>query len=354
MSIRRIVVKAGTAVLTRTDGQIEGRRIGRLAAQIASIRGGRIQVVVVTSGAIAAGLSPLGLSRRPSDLPSLQAAAAVGQRRLMDSYARALARFELEAAQVLLTRAEVVDRRSYVSARRTIERLLDLGAVPVVNENDTVATDEIRYGDNDILAALVANLVGADLLVLLTDVEGLFTRNPRRGRAELIPKVDEVTPELMRLARGRSDRGSGGMSSKLEAARMASWSGIPAVLADGRKDGVLERVVEGEQVGTFFEASRRRMSARKLWIALVSEPSGSIEVDDGAVDALVSSSVSLLAAGVSSVKGDFEPGETVEVRDGRGKVFARGSVAFGARDLAELAGSRGGREVIHRDQLVIL
>jgi glutamate 5-kinase len=352
--VTRLVVKLGTSTVAGHQGELDRDRLAALASQIASLRASSLDVIVVSSGAIAAGMAPLGLTRRPADMPTLQAAAAAGQPRLMDLYAAEFGVHGMTVAQVLLTQYDIVQRSHYVNARNTLERLLELGAVPVVNENDTVAVEEIRYGDNDRLAAFVANIAHADLLVMLSDVEGVHTTDPRRGGV-LLSFVEEITPEVVGGAsRGRSTLGSGGMASKIEAARMATMSGVGVVVASGERPGVLIDIVNGAEVGTYFAPTRSRAAARKLWIAWAPSARGRILVDEGALHALTHGKKSLLAAGVRSVEGTFKAGDAVEVVGPSGEVVAKGLVSFDSQVLAEVAGTKGAREVIHRDQLVVL
>jgi glutamate 5-kinase len=349
-----MVVKLGSSTVAGDNGELDRERIGAIASQIAELRAAGVGVIVVSSGAIAAGMAPLGLIRRPADMPTLQAAAAAGQPRLMDLYADLFAVHGVAVAQVLLTAYDIVQRRHYVNARNTMERLLDLGAVPVVNENDTVAVEEIRYGDNDRLAALVANIIHADLLVMLSDVEGVYTADPRRG-GELLRCVEQITPEVVSGAsKGRSMLGSGGMASKIEAARIATLSGVGVVVASGDRPRVLVDIWKGEEVGTYFIPTRSRAAARKLWIAWAPSARGRIVIDEGAMHALTHGKKSLLAAGVQSVEGTFKAGDAVEVVGPGGEVVAKGLVSFDSHLLAEVAGTKGAREVIHRDQLVLM
>ena len=354
---KRVVVKLGTSTITSGAGVPDRDRIRAIAGQLIELRGRGAEVVVVSSGSIAAGVDALHLDRRPSDMPTLQAAAAVGQRRLMDLWAEVLEP-GIPVAQVLLTQADIVQRDHYVNARNTLVRLLELGAIPIVNENDTVATEEIRYGDNDRIAALVANIVHADLLVLLSDVAGVFTSHPSVAGASLLARIDDVTPELMRSAKGRSALGSGGMASKLQAARIATLSGVCAVIALGDRPNALVDVWSGADVGTYFPARRPRQAARKLWIAWAPAARGRIVVDDGARRAVSHGHKSLLAAGVTAVEGTFKTGDAVEVVGPEGDVVAKGLVAFDSDLLADIVGTAAegkvGREVIHRDQLVVL
>jgi glutamate 5-kinase len=371
---RRMVVKLGTSSITSPPGIPDRAKIQRIADQLATLRRRGVDIVLVSSGAIAAGMSALGFERRPTDMPTLQATAAVGQRRLMDLWAAALESpvtasgsvsgsgsgsageaAPIVVAQVLLTQYDIVMRNSYVNARNTLDRLLELGVIPIVNENDTVAVEEIRFGENDRIAALVANIVQADLMVLLSDVEGVYTDHPSTPGAELLSIVEEVTPDIVALAaRRRSALGSGGMASKLEAARIASLSGVGAVIASGdRPDGLLD-VWSGAEVGTYFPARKPRQSARKLWIAWAPAAQGRIVVDEGASRAVSQGNKSLLAAGVQAVEGSFKAGDAVDVVGPEGKLVAKGLVSFDSTLLAGIIGSKGGREVIHRDQLVVL
>jgi glutamate 5-kinase len=354
---KRVVLKVGTTTLTRTDGALDAEKVAGVVDELCTV-GGR-EMVCVTSGAIAAGLGPLGLKSRPKDMPTLQAAAAVGQSHLMDAYASAFEARGRVCGQVLLTRSDFLHRQQYVNAQNTFRRLLALGAVPVVNENDTVAIDEIRFGENDLLAALVANLVQADVLVILSDVDGLH--DGRDG--PVISEVETVTTDIAKLAFGsRSALGSGGMQSKLDAARVATASGIPVVIARFRR-GALGRVLEGKDVGTLFHPHRSKLTSRKAWIGYATTPKGRVVVDAGARHALTASNRSLLAAGVKGVEGTFAPGDTVDIVDESGDAFARGLVGFSSAELEKIAGLDskkvtalvgGSREVVHRDELVVL
>jgi glutamate 5-kinase len=357
------VVKIGTSSLTDDSGEIAAAPLLKLCAEVAAARTAGHEVVLVSSGAIAAGLPAMGLHRRPADIGTLQALAAIGQPRLMERLNAILGVHGLVGAQVLLTPYDFIHRTQYLHARQTLRRLLDLGAVPVVNENDTVADDEIRYGDNDRLAALVAHLVGADLLLLLTDTPGLFTADPRIDHeATLIEEIVEVDAALESVAGGRgSERGSGGMASKLAAAKIAAWSGVRAVIAGATVDRVLETALAGDGVGTVVHPRSKRLSSRKLWIAFAQGSHGRLLVDDGARRALVDSGRSLLPAGVRGVEGRFDPDDAVEVIGPDGRPFAKGLVRYGSAALAAVAGSRtqslpegAPHEVIHRDDLVVL
>jgi glutamate 5-kinase len=363
--VATVVAKIGTSSLTDERGVISVEAIERTVAQIAQLRASDHKVVLVTSAAVAAGLEALGLGdNRPTDVLTLQAVSAVGQSRLMKVWDGAFAAQSLVSGQVLLTPNDFFDRRQYLHARNTLHRLLELGVVPVINENDAIANDELRFGDNDRIAALVAHLVGADVLVLLTDTAGLFTANPKTDpTAKLIEHVDEVTPELEAVAGAAgSARGSGGMSSKLRAAKIASWCGVRAVIAGSKGPQSLVDAVAGSPgVGTTVAAHDRKISARKLWIGFAGEAEGTIEVDDGARKALVERNVSLLPAGVTAVTGEFLEGDLVAICDREGIVIARGVARVDAltarshqgKRTDELAEQSAG-VVVHRDDLVLL
>ena len=366
MSARRapvLVVKLGSSSVTDEQGRIDTETIGAICAEIAWVRE-QCQVVVVSSGAIAAGWAALGEGRpRSHDVAVLQAVSAVGQPRLLGVWMEQLARHALTAGQVLLAPLDFVNRRQYLHARRTLSQLLDLGVVPIINENDAVADEEIRFGDNDRLAALVAHLVGAERLILLTDTPGLLTADPRRvAEASLIEEVAEIDQQLERRAGGPGSLGSGGMASKLAAAKMATWSGIETVIAEAGRPGVLRGVVAGESgAGTVFRARSRSLPARKLWIAFALSAAGSVVIDDGARRALVEGGRSLLAAGVISVNGAFGPNDAVEVLDSSGAVVAKGLIGCPSDRAAEWVGRRSeelpvdlAAEVIHRDDMVVL
>lgn len=361
-----VVAKLGTSSLTDEQGLVDEAAIGKLCAEVAAARSAGHRVVVVTSGAIAAGLPPLGLGgdQRPKDAVTLQALSAVGQSRLMRVFDDLLASHGLVGGQVLLAPLDFGVRRQYLHARATINRMLDLGVVPVVNENDAIADDEIRFGDNDRLAALVAHLINADVLVLLTDMPGLLTADPRLDEsASLIEEIVEFDAAVEAAAGGAgSVRGSGGMASKVAAAKMAAWSGVRAVIAGATRTDVLADAIAGTPgVGTVVTPRDRHLSARKLWIAFAVGAAGVVEVDDGARRALVERNTSLLPAGVVAVKGTFEPEDAVEVAGPGGVVFAKGMVRLSSTALEQVAGRRTAdlpegtpHEVVHRDDLVVL
>lgn len=344
------VVKVGSSSVTEET-------VHRLSGEIAAARHDGHVVVVVTSGAISAGWAALGRGeQRPSDPAVLQAVSAVGQHRLMRRWQEGLDSYAVLAGQVLLAPLDFVHRTQYLHARGTLRHLVDLGVVPVVNENDAVADEEIRFGDNDRLAALVAHLVGAQLLVLLTDAPGLLTADPRRrAEASLIEEVMEIDHELERLAGGPgSAAGSGGMASKLAAAKIATWSGVETVIADAARPGVLAAALAREAgVGTLFRARTARLPARKLWIAFALGSSGVLTVDEGARTALTERGRSLLAAGVTGVTGTFRPEDAVEIAGPDGRVFAKGLVRQAAERASHWIGGRS-TVVVHRDDLVLV
>jgi glutamate 5-kinase len=363
-SAPRIVVKVGSSSLTRPGGGLDETRIEALVAQIAQRCSAGHQVVLVSSGAIASGFPTLGLKRRPRDLATQQAAASVGQGMLVAQYSVAFARFGLTVGQVLVTGDDVSRRSHYRNAQRTLFRLLDLGVVPIVNENDTVATDEIRFGDNDRLAALVAHVVQADALVLLSDVEGLFDGPPSRAGASMITEV-RGPADLARVrigGAGGAGVGLGGMATKVEAASIATAAGIPVLLAAATD---VARALTSADVGTVFHPTGERTSTRLLWLAHATSPRGAIHLDAGAVLAVVQRRKSLLPAGITSIEGAFVAGDPVDLLDENGNIVARGLVNFDAQELPgllgrstkELAREFGPayeREVVHRDDLVIL
>jgi glutamate 5-kinase len=361
----RVVAKVGTSSLTDERGRIERAPVDKIAAEVSGLRTAGHEVIVVSSGAISAGLPSLGDdAARPTDMPTLQAIAAVGQHRLMATWDAAFSAFGLTPGQVLLAPLDFAHRQQYLHARQTLERLLELGFVPVVNENDAVADDEIRFGDNDRIAALVANLLRADLLVLLTDAAGLLTADPRVDTgASLIEEVREVDARLEELAGAAgTERGSGGMASKLAAAKMAAWSGVRVVIAAaGRQDVLADAVADEPGVGTVVRPHERRLSARKLWIAFAVAAAGTVVVDEGARAALVERGRSLLPAGVVGVHGVWDAGDAVELATVAGGVFAKGLARHPASLVSRWAGMRTGElpedvepEVVHRDDLVVL
>jgi glutamate 5-kinase len=364
VAARRIVVKVGSSSLTTAAGGIDPDRVRGLTKVLVEAHSTGTELVLVSSGAIAAGLAPLGMNRRPKGLPAQQAAASVGQGLLVHRYTEELARHGVVAGQVLLTNDDMTRRSHYRNAYQTFAKLLDLGVLPIVNENDTVATSEIRFGDNDRLAALVAHLVHADLLVLLSDVDGLYDGDPSRAGTRLIPEV-AAAGDLDRVRIGRSGAagvGTGGMHTKVEAARIATGAGIPVVLASAADAA---RALAGEPVGTLFHATGRRRPTRLLWLAHATEPRGQVQLDPGAVRAITQRRASLLAAGITGVTGSFVAGDPVDLTDTDGRPVARGLVNFDAEEIPALIGRSSHelkrelgaayeREVVHRDDLVLL
>ena len=359
----RIVVKVGSSSLTSARGGVDDSRVEAIARSIAARHARGTQVVLVSSGAIASGFPSLGLRRRPQDLATQQASASVGQGMLLARYTNAFAGHGITVGQVLLTSDDVTRRSHYRNAQRTLFRLLELGVVPIVNENDTVATDEIRLGDNDRLAALVAHVVQANALILLSDVDGLYDSPPAGGNAHLITDVHHAKDiDGVRLGgAGGAGVGLGGMATKVQAATIATAAGIPTLVASAADADDALLTAEG---GTVFHATGQRSSTRLLWLAHATTPSGSITLDDGAVDALTNRRASLLPAGITAVNGSFVAGDPVDLLDQSGRAIARGLVNFDARELPELLGrstrdlarERGPeyeREVVHRDDMVV-
>lgn len=350
-----VVVKIGTSSITDDDGRVERGAVAKIAADIVDARAAGHEIVVVSSGAIAAGLPAMGLTarERPKDPRTLQAVSAVGQAHLMGTWNECFAAHDMVAGQVLLVPDDLNRRSTYLQARATLARLTELGVVPIINENDAIADDEIRIGDNDRIAALVAHLIRADLLVLLTDAPGLLTADPRvDDSASLIEDVIEVDHELEALAGGSgSNRGSGGMATKLAAARIATWSGVRTVIARAGRPNVLADAIGGVQgVGTIFRPAGRRLSARKVWIAFAVGATGSVHVDAGARSAVLADK-SLLAPGIRKVEGEFRRGDAVEIVGPDGDVFGKGTVRF---DAAQLSPGVDRGVAVHKDDLVLL
>jgi len=363
-----VVVKVGTRVLTGGDGLLDAARIDSLGRQIDAIAADGRRVVLVSSGAVGAGMGRIGLDRRPTELARLQAVAAIGQSCLIEAYERALRGRGRHVGQVLLVADDLQDRARYLNIRNTLLTLLDFGAVPVINENDTVSVEELRtsFGDNDRLAALVATLLGAPLLVLLSDVDGLYDRHPSQPGAVIVPHVPRIDATIAGLADDRlGGLSKGGMASKIAAARMVTEAGGSCIVASGRDDGVLARICRGEAVGTLFTGRTETMPAWKRWLGWSADARGTIVVDAGARDAVVDGGSSLLAAGVRDVEGEFTAGDVVALANEKRRVFARGLVNYAADELRRVAGLRTERiadvlgstpydEVVHRDNLAII
>lgn len=361
---RTVVVKVGSSSLTQPSGHLDVTRLERLVGAIAQARLAGARVVLVSSGAIAAGFGPLGFTSRPTDVASQQACASVGQGVLMTYYETAFAKFGLKVGQILITATDTIHSQRYRSARRTMNTMLDLGVLPIVNENDALASSEIRFGDNDRLSALMANMVRADALVLLTDVDGLYTAPPSEPGARRVSFVPDVRDVLdhVRVGGSGSKVGTGGMVTKLEAARMAAVSGIPCVLTTTRNAGP---ALMGDPVGTVFAPIRHRGNAKRLWIKFASLPQGTLVADEGAVRAVRAGRASLLSAGVIETRGDFAAGDPVWIDDESGKHIARGLSSFDSeeipnmlgrntRQLSRLLGDEYAHPLVHRDTLVLL
>ena len=364
-----VIVKIGTSTLTRGGLSIDQDYIEELCEQISYLREQGRPVVVVTSGAAAAGRERLGIERRPSDIPSLQACAAAGQAVLTELYAAALAKRGIACGQVLLTRRDLVSREGYLNARNTLYRLLDLGAVPVINENDTVSVSEFTFGDNDMLGAIVAALLGASLYIILSDVDGLYTANPADdAEAKLLHDVSRVDGRIAQMAGGSgTDVGTGGMASKVRAARAMLAAGIPLVICQGRRPNVVVDVVRGESVGTRFansDASTIHGTGRKLWIGLAEVPKGVVSIDRGAANAIMFEGASLLPVGVKRTQGTFAEGDVISVEDEDGMELARGVARYSSEDMRRVQGlkldiiarfldGKNGQPAIHRDELLV-
>lgn len=363
-----VVVKVGTRVVTRPDGMLDDERIASLAEELSEIRESGRRVVLVSSGAVGAGLSQLGLSRRPTDLAQLQAVAAIGQTNLIETYDRTFRKHGRRAAQVLLTAEDIQDRTRYLNVRNTLLSLLDFGAVPVINENDTVAVDElmIAFGDNDRLAALVTNLLRAPLLVMLSDVDGLFDGDPADQNSSLISTVARVDDSVRALALDKATGLSkGGMASKLEAARIVTAAGENAIIANGHQPGTLAAIMAGQLVGTLLPAQGKSVSPWKRWIGFSARPQGKLHLDAGAAAAIARDGRSLLAIGVVAAEGEFKKGDVVALCDEQGKEIARGLTNYRADDIERIKGLKSDKiaqvighmpyeEVVHRDNLALV
>ena len=363
-----IVVKVGSSTLVDERGLPDRKFIGELCDQAADLQQDGYRVVIVSSGAGAAGFERLGLDRKPDDIPGRQACAAAGQAALTEVYADLLGRRGVPCGQVLLTRRDITDREGYLNARNTLGRLLGLGAVPVVNENDTVSCTEFKFGDNDMLGAIVASMLNADLYVILSDIDGLYTANPQtHPEARLVPRVEEVTPEISSMAGGAGSAvGTGGMASKVRAGRAMLAAGIPMVICKGRLEGSFERVVRGEALGTRFEATSDagHESARKLWIGLAEVVRGDVLLDGGASRAVLERGASILPVGVTGCRGRFAVGDVVNVLGSDGNLIGRGVTRYSSDEIGRVHGlkldiiarfmpEKEGQPVVHRDELLV-
>ena len=365
---KRIVIKVGTSTITYANGKRNFSQIDRLAREISDLQNQGKEMILVTSGAVAVGVDRMGLPGKPKTIPSKQAAAAVGQGVLMHTYEKFFADYGQIVAQVLITKTEAIDRHRYTNTRNTFMELMRQRVIPIVNENDVVALDELKIGDNDNMSALVAGIVDADLVIILSDVDGLYTANPQtHPDAVIVPEVAEITPEIEASAGGvGSARGTGGMATKIQAAKAATSSGIHLVIASGTEKNAITRVLQGEELGTLFVSRENRLQFRKRWLAFGAKIAGSIVVDDGCAKAIrKAGGCSILPAGVFAVQGEFLPGSTVSVIDKDAHELARGLVHYSSAELEQIKGCNSGEianilghknfdEVIHRDDLVIL
>lgn len=363
----RIVVKIGSNILTDIKGGLNQKRIDAIAKDISDVCGSGNEVVVVSSGAVAAGMKKLGLKEKPKEIRLKQAAAAIGQSSLIWAYEKSFGSFKKKVAQVLLTREDFSERARYLNSKNTIITLLSYGVIPIINENDTVATDEIKFGDNDRLAALVSGLIDAERLVILSDVDGLYSSDPRGNQdAEIIPYVDKVTSELEAKAGGAGSAvGTGGMYSKILAAKKAAAYGIKVNIISGRKKGLMAALLKGAHHGTEFRPHAKKISSRKGWIAYAIRPKGSLIIDDGAVNAILKTGKSLLPSGIVRVEGEFDTGDAVYFVDLNGNRIAKGIVNYSSQDMERIKGRKTSEietilgykysdEVVHRDNLVVL
>ena len=363
---RRVVIKIGSAVVASRTKGVDGRRIRALADDFAYLREKGIEVIVVTSGAVAAGMGKLGLTERPKTIELKQAAAAVGQSTLIRMYEKNLARHGIHAGQMLLTGADLNDRRRFLNARNTLNKLIEFGVIPVINENDTVSVEELKFSDNDNLAAMVTNLSEADMLVILSDVEGLYDKDPANKDAKLIGEVGEVTDEICRMAGGScSAFGTGGMMSKLTAAKKAAATGAACFIVNGKKTGNIRKLFENGEIGTLILPGLDRLNSRKHWIAYSLRGKGKITVDDGAARAILTKGRSLLPSGIKAAEGNFEAGDAVEICREDGSAIARGLIHYSRRELEMIMGKKSSEiegilgykycdEAIHRDNLAII
>ena len=365
---KRIVIKVGTSTITYANGKRNFSQIDRLAREISDLQNQGKEMILVTSGAVAVGVDRMGLPGKPKTIPGKQAAAAVGQGVLMHTYEKFFADYGQIVAQVLITKTEAIDHHRYTNTRNTFMELMRQRVIPIVNENDVVALDELKIGDNDNMSALVAGIVDADLVIILSDVDGLYTANPQtHPDAVIVPEVAEITPEIEASAGGvGSARGTGGMATKIQAAKAATSSGIHLVIASGTEKNAITRVLQGEELGTLFVSRENRLQFRKRWLAFGAKIAGSIVVDDGCAKAIrKAGGCSILPAGVFAVQGEFLPGSTVSVIDKDAHELARGLVHYSSAELEQIKGCNSGEianilghknfdEVIHRDDLVIL
>ncbi len=364
--MKRVVIKIGSNILASAEHGLNTRRLHAIVKDISEAIDKGHEAVIVSSGAIAAGLKKLGLKEKPKDIRLKQAAAAIGQSSLMWAYEHHFAEYNKKVAQVLLTREDIENRSRYINAKNTLLTLMNYSVIPLINENDPIAVDEIKFGDNDMLAALAAGLVEADMLIILSDVDGLYSKDPKKKGAEIIKNVKRITPDIEKLAGGRgSSVGTGGMYSKLLAARQAADHGIPVVIMSGKRRGLIAKLLGGKMVGTYFEPKKQRLSSRKGWIAYGVRSKGAICLDAGAVKALTTMGRSLLPSGIAKIEGHFEVGDYVRCVTKDGKKIAKGLTNYSSKDLERIKGKKTSEiekilgykysdEVIHRDNMVIV
>ena len=364
---QRIVVKVGTSTLTHETGKLNFFRIERLVRELSDLVNQGKEIVLVSSGAVGAGMERLGLTEKPKTIPEKQAAAAVGQGVLLHVYEKIFAEYGQTVGQVLLTREDSVKRSRYVNSRNTLLQLLAMGVIPIINENDAVAVDELKIGDNDTLSAMVGTIVDADLIIILSDVDGVYTANPQTNpEAKLLSEIAEITPEIDELAGGPGTmRGTGGMYTKIQAAKIAVNAGIALVIASGTQDGVVREILTGQDVGTLFPSKHNRLQVRKSWLAFGARIAGDVQVDSGCAKAIVKTGSSLLAAGIVNVQGDFEQGKTIRILDTNGRELARGLSNYSSGEIERIRGKHTDEissvlgykttdEVVHRDHLVLM
>ncbi|MDY6854997.1 MAG: glutamate 5-kinase [Thermodesulfobacteriota bacterium] len=365
--VKRIVIKIGSSVLTFNDGELQSKIFRGLAREISILKCEGYDSVIVSSGAISAGINKLGICEKPKNIPEKQAVAAVGQSILMWNYEMSFSKYNQKVAQVLLTHDDLSSRNRYLNARNTLSTLINFGIIPIINENDSVSVEEIKFGDNDNLSALVTNLIGADLLIILTDTNGLYDRNPWSCKdAELIPLVEKICSKIEKIA---GDTASptciGGMITKVQAAKKAAIFGLPTIVANGKVDGIIGKIVKGESVGTLFLPKDNKITSRKHWIAFTLKPKGEIIIDRGGQDAIVNSGKSLLPSGVLDVIGKFRIGDSVSLVNPDRLEFARGLANYSSEELIKIKGLKTSEvesklgykyfdEIIHRDDLVVL
>jgi glutamate 5-kinase len=364
--MKRLVIKIGSNILASAEQGLNTKRLRSITEDISHAIDMGFEAVIVSSGAVAAGLKKLGLKGKPDDIKLKQAAAAIGQSSLMWAYEHHFAEFDKKVAQVLLTRDDIADRQRYINAKNTLFTLISYGVIPLINENDPIAVDEIKFGDNDMLAALAASLVEADMLIILSDVDGLYSKDPKYKTARIIKCVEKITPDIEKLAGSKgSTVGTGGMYSKVLAAKQAADHGIPVVIINGRKNGLIKKLLQGNKVGTYFQPKKQKLSSKKGWIAYGVKSKGAIHIDEGAVKALTSMGRSLLPSGITRVEGNFEVGDYVRCVSKTGKKIAKGLTNYSSKDLARIKGKKTSEidkilgykysdEIIHRDNLVVV